>query len=279
MLTQAVSDERTLPVRSTQNGQWDSLEPLPTESAAVAHICHDLRHPLAVILANAEFLAQPGIHELQSNELYLEIRHAIDWMDDLISSLLESSKGHGTLKLAPANIIDTVSSAIRLASVKHEFRHVSIGHRHRGRRTGQFDSNQIERLVANLVLNACEAVSPDTGRILITTEATRTCLQMSVWDNGPGVPPLIRDSIFHPFVSAGKADGSGLGLAIASKIVEDHGGEIWLDESGGDGTVFKITIPLTVPKIAAPLLARVDARGRSNLLPTRSAAQSLLPAQ
>jgi nitrogen-specific signal transduction histidine kinase len=68
-------------------------------------------------------------------------------------------------------------------------------------------------------------------------------LQIGVWDNGPGVPPAIQDSVFQPFVSYGKAEGSGLGLAIVKKIVEDHGGEICLDGGSETGTLFKITIP------------------------------------
>jgi signal transduction histidine kinase len=258
MLTQAVSDRCSLPIRSTWNGRLWPLEPLSSVGEAVAHICHDLRNPLTAILANAEFLAQRGMNKTQRNEIYLEIRQTVDSMDDLISSLLEFSKGNGTLRLAPESIVDTVGRAIRLASVRREFRHISIEHCHSGLGIGWFDSNRIERVIANLVLNACEAVSPDTGRVVITTAASRTRLQVSVRDNGPGVPPLIRNSVFNPFVSAGKAGGSGLGLAIANKIVEDHGGEIWLDESDENGTLFKITIPLSVPvpKIAVPLAAR-----------------------
>ena len=258
MLTQAVSDVCPLPICSTWSGRWGALEPLSTISEAVAHICHDLRHPLTAILANAEFLAQRSMKEAQRNELYLEIRQTVDWMDDLISSLLEFSKGNGTLRLAPESIVDTVGRAIRLASARPEFRNIFIEHSHSGRGIGRFDSNRIERAIANLVLNACEAVSPDTGRVLITTEANRARLQVSVRDNGPGVPPLIRNSVFHPFVSAGKAGGSGLGLAIVSKIVEDHGGQICLDESDENGSLFKLTIPLaaTVPDLPVPLLAR-----------------------
>jgi signal transduction histidine kinase len=112
---------------------------------------------------------------------------------------------------------------------------------------GWFDSDRLERVLANLVLNACEAVSPDSGQIVITTTGDRACLQMAVWDNGPGIPPAIQDSVFEPFVSYGKAEGSGLGLAIAKKIVEDHGGEIYLDGKNRTGTLFNITIPFAIP--------------------------------
>jgi nitrogen-specific signal transduction histidine kinase len=75
-------------------------------------------------------------------------------------------------------------------------------------------------------------------------------LHIGVWDNGLGVPPAIPDSVFQPFVSCGKARGSGLGLAIAKKIVEDHGGVIYLDGRGETGTLFRITIPFAIPERA-----------------------------
>jgi signal transduction histidine kinase len=209
----------------------------------VALICHDLRLPLTAILANAEFLTQSDISETERNEFYQEIRWSIDQMNDLVTSLLECSKGRDTFWPAARNIVDTVERAIRMTSVRQEFRHITIEHHHQGLAVGWFDSNRLERVVANLVLNACEAVSPDSGRIVITTTGNKACLQISVWDNGPGVPPAIQHSVFQPSVSYGKAEGSGLGLAIAKKIVEDHGGKIYLDGGSETGTLFTITIP------------------------------------
>jgi signal transduction histidine kinase len=107
-------------------------------------------------------------------------------------------------------------------------------------------------VVANLVLNACEAVSPDSGLIVITTTGNQAFLQIGVWDNGPGIPAEIQESVFQPFVSYGKAEGSGLGLAIAKEIIEDHGGEIYIDGRSDSGTSFKITIPFAIPLGAIP---------------------------
>ncbi len=83
---------------------------------------------------------------------------------------------------------------------------------------------------------------------MITTTGDRAYLQIGIWDNGPGIPPTIGDSAFDPFVTCGKAEGSGLGLAIAKKIVEDHGGRIFLDGENETGTLFKITIPFAIPE-------------------------------
>jgi signal transduction histidine kinase len=216
----------------------------------VALISHDLRHPLTAILANAEFLTQANISEMQRNDLYEEIRSAIDRMNELLSSLLECSTGPDALRPSTRNIVDTVERAIRMTSVRPEFRLVTIKYNHQGTTVGWFDANRLERVVANLVLNACEAVSPDSGQVVVTTTGDDGCLRIGVWDNGPGIHTAIQDSIFEPFVSYGKAEGSGLGLAIAKKIVEDHGGEIYLEKGNKSGTRFTITIPFGIPEEA-----------------------------
>jgi len=213
----------------------------------VALVCHDLRLPLTAILANAEFLAQSDISETERSEFYQEIRWSIERMNELVTSLFECSKDGDTFQPAVRNIVETVERAIRMTRVRQEFRRITIKHHHRGLAVGWFDSNRLERVVANLVLNACEAVSPDSGLIVITTTGNQAYLEFGVWDNGPGIPPQIQESVFRPFVSCGKAQGSGLGLAIAKKIVEDHGGEIYVDGRSGTGTLFQITIPFAIP--------------------------------
>jgi signal transduction histidine kinase len=250
MLKQAMSRRRLLPAGSSRSGHWDLpiLEPLSPANSIVAFISHDLRHPLTAILANAEFLTRSNISEMEKSDFYQEIRWAIDRMNEMVSSLLECSQGRDTLRPAVRNIVDTVERAIRMTSVAEEFRRIVITHHHEGLAVGWFDSNRLERVVSNLVLNAYEAVSPDTGQIVITTTGNRAYLQISVWDNGPGIPPTIQDSVFQPFVSYGKAESSGLGLAIAKKIVEGHGGVIHLDGGSETGTLFKITIPFAIPE-------------------------------
>lgn len=245
------------------------LEPLSAVSRMVALVSHDLRHPLTAILANAEFLTQPDISEVERNELYHEIRCSIDRMNELVSSLLECSRGRDALRPGVRNIVDTVERAIRMTGVKQEFRRIAIKHHHEGTAVGWFDANRLERVVANLVLNACQAVSPDSGQIVITTTGDRACLQIGVWDNGPGIPSAIQDSVFEPFVSYGKADGSGLGLAIAKKIVGDHGGEIYLEGRNETGTLFKITIPFAIPEGATASVGPIHSKRKSSSMAHR----------
>jgi signal transduction histidine kinase len=250
MLKQSMSRDELFPAGYLSSRQWDLpiLEPLSAANNIIAFISHDLRHPVTAILANAEFLTRSDISEMEKSDFYQEIRCAIDRMNEMVASLLECSKGRDTFRPAVGNIVDTVERATRMTSVAEEFRRITITHHHEGLTVGWFDSNRLERVVANLVLNACEAVSPDSGQIVITTTGNRAYLQIGVWDNGPGIPPAIRDSVFQPFVSHGKAESCGLGLAIAKKIVEEHGGVIHLDGRSETGTLFKITIPFAIPE-------------------------------
>ena len=259
MLEQAVCRERLLPAGSLRSVQRNIpiSKPQSDVNRMVSLICHDLRLPLTAILANAEFLTQSGITETERNEFYQEIRWSIERMNSLVTSLFEYSKDRDTFRPAVRNIVDTVERAIRMTRVRKEFQRITIKHHHRGLAVGWFDSNRLERAVANLVLNACEAVSPDLGLIVLTTTGNQAYLQLGVWDNGIGIPPELQESVFEPFVSYGKAEGSGLGLPIVKKIVEEHGGEIYVDGRGGTGTLFKITIPFAIPLGTIPHVTAV----------------------
>jgi signal transduction histidine kinase len=252
MLEQAEHTESPSPSGYPQCRRWSppSRTPLPSLGALVGRMSHDLRTPLAAILANAEFLAQSNLTKSERDELYEEIRLSIDRMSELVSDLLECSKGGEPFRPALGNIVETTERVMKMICVRPAFRRINISHRHEGSAIGWFNSSLLERAVANVVLNACEAVSPESGQVAITTLGGPACLRIEVWDNGPGIPAEIHDSVFQPFFTYGKSDGTGLGLAIAKRIVEDHGGELFLDARETTGTSFKITIPFALPETA-----------------------------
>jgi signal transduction histidine kinase len=88
-----------------------------------------------------------------------------------------------------------------------------------------------------------QAVPPDSRRKQVTSVRRRDGLEISIADNGPGIPEPVRHLVFQPFVSYGKDGGIGLGLAIAQKIMRDHGGEIYLETAGEEGTLFRLVLP------------------------------------
>ena len=145
-----------------------------------------------------------------------------------------------------------------------EFHHVHIDFVPDGTITGWFDPRKLERALYNLLLNACEAASPTHGRIEINLRATSNGVEIRISDDGRGIPDSIRDRLFQPFVSYGKENGTGLGLTVVQKIVQDHGGDVIVEKTSGEGTVFKVVLPLAsltsppaeVGKVASPPLSR-----------------------
>src|SRR6516165_7271541 len=100
MQKQAVSRRCFLPAGTLRRRPRDLaiLEPLSTISRVVAFVSHDLRHPLTAILANAEFLTRSDISDMQRSDTYQEICWAIDRMNEMVSSLVDCSKGRDTLR-------------------------------------------------------------------------------------------------------------------------------------------------------------------------------------
>jgi signal transduction histidine kinase len=103
--------------------------------------------------------------------------------------------------------------------------------------------NQIERVIANIVANALQAMG-EHGRISITTKSLPTnFVNITITNTGSSIPDEDLVNIFHPFFTKGKADGTGLGLAICRRIVTDHNGTIEATSSLSDGTSFHISLP------------------------------------
>ena len=112
------------------------------------------------------------------------------------------------------------------------------------------DAIQIQQVVFNLVRNAIEALGEETpGEIIIETRAHDDGVEVSVRDNGPGVPAAIAANLFDAFVTT-KADGMGIGLSVCRTIVEAHGGRLWLDDNSGGGAVFSFTLPAAQEPLA-----------------------------
>jgi signal transduction histidine kinase len=211
-------------------------------------IYHDLRHPLTAILAYSELLAEYDLDRPQREDFHQEIRRAVSRMNDLISLLLEFSKDPETFRSEIADIVVTVKRAIQVVAVRPEFRRIAIHYEHEGLTEGRFDPGGLQQVITNIVLNACEAVSPTSGRVEVRSLGRPDCVEISVSDNGPGIPEPVRHAVFQPFVSYGKEGGTGLGLAIVQKILRAHGGDICLDTTGEKGTHFRFVLPFGGPR-------------------------------
>ena len=233
-------------LQKTQN-ELLHAERLATMGQMASAISHDLRHPLTAILAYAEFLSETKLPEQQRKDFYEEIRQAVNRMADLIGSMLEFAKTPQNLNPVYCSIEDSIRRAIQSVQAKTEFRRIAITTWHEGRCEGWFDPVKLERVFHNLLMNACEAVSPETGTIEIRIRQTSEGIEVKIADNGPGIPQPIAETIFAPFVTHGKENGTGLGLAVTRKMVQDHGGSICVERTSREGTVFMLTLPIGQP--------------------------------
>ena len=108
------------------------------------------------------------------------------------------------------------------------------------------DHIQIQQVVLNLVRNSIDALSGGESRVITVATVPRgDMVEVVVSDNGPGLPPEIRERVFEPFVST-KPDGIGIGLSICRTIVEAHGGRIAVDAGTKRGTGIRFTVPVFV---------------------------------
>jgi signal transduction histidine kinase len=210
---------------------------------AANSISHDLRHHLAALVANAEFLYEAEKLRLDRNEVYKEIETASEQMTELLDSLRDLAREQRNISPVNASIDQCVRRAIQAARARPQLRDRDVSVRESGDMTGVFDPQKMERALLNLALNACEAVPNRMGKISFDIVSTQDTFEIRVSDNGPGIPVAIRNNLFDPFISAGKPNGTGLGLAIVSKIIVDHGGTVSVESTSEKGTTFLVKLP------------------------------------
>jgi signal transduction histidine kinase len=241
-LTHAFDRMRTSLLKS----QRDLLESeqLATIGRMASSISHDLRHSLAAIVANSEFLCDSHLTPLQREELYQEVRSGVNLMTDLIDSLLEFARTRESLTPAYAMVGETIQRSVQAVRLHPRHHSRSIDVLCSGQLSGWFDARKLERALYNLLLNACEAAPGAEGKVEVTAAEIAGSITIAVADNGPGIAESIRERLFHPFVSYGKENGTGLGLAVVQKIVQDHGGRITVERTAQARTVFKIVLPV-----------------------------------
>jgi signal transduction histidine kinase len=218
---------------------------------AASSISHDLRHYLAAVVANAEFLYEAEELKLDKSEIYQEIKTASTQMTDLIDSLRELAHQRSTISPEPADLQEIIRRAIEAVHARPEFRNRAITFDADSEMDGMFDPRKLERAFFNLVLNACEATPDDESGVTVDVESGKDSFEIRVTDEGAGVPENIRGRVFDPFVSSGKPNGTGLGLAIVSKIVSDHGGAVSVERTSENGTVMLVKLPRVANPVAS----------------------------
>jgi signal transduction histidine kinase len=203
-------------------------------------LAHELNQPLASIGANAEaarlLLKRRSGHLAEIDEILHDIIEENHRAAEVIRRLRAMLK-RGEMHLQPLDVGELIREVLELAHGEMVTRRVTVTTTVAPDLPPVLgDRVQLQQVLINLILNACEAMTATAERRLAATAAPmpNDTVQISIRDNGPGIPTELMDRLFEPFVTT-KPEGLGLGLSISRTIVASHGGRLWAENDGPGG--------------------------------------------
>jgi signal transduction histidine kinase len=239
------------------NTELQQLDRLKTDF--FADMSHEMRSPITAIQGGVDYLKRTM--KLPDNLNYLNI---IDKnllrLTHLVSDLLDLTRieaGKVSWNFEEVDVAELIREVIEILSLKAEGRKVSLTYDNSEPIWAEIDMERIEQVLVNLIENAIK-FSHKGGRVDLHTRVDAGTLYVSVTDRGIGIARESQERVFEKFHTlpsaggSGQTKGTGLGLTICRKIVEAHGGTIWLESDTGLGSVFHFTLPLqhTVTRVA-----------------------------
>ena len=225
-------------------------ERLATIGRMASSVSHDLRHYLAAVYANAEFLASPALPASERAELFDEIRLAVNGTTDMLDSLLIFGRTGAALQRVPTSMNALVNRAVALVRTHPDAERVTVRIEATADVTAAIDTKQVERAIYNLLLNGCQSARQSSGRreVSVAVDGDETTASVTITDSGLGVAERIRESMFDPFVSLGKQKGTGLGLTLAWSVAREHDGTVQVVSSRPGEAVFRLTVSRVAPE-------------------------------
>ena len=227
------------------------------KSQFLANMSHELRTPLNAILGYTELMADGAYGEPSEkmtgvlNRLEANGRHLLGLINDVLD-LSKIEAGQLVLELSDYSVQDiaqTVRSTLEpLAADKKLAFKVDVAPK---LPPGRGDGRRLTQVLINLVGNAIKFT--DAGEVAIKADANNGSFHVSVRDTGPGISAADQAKLFQEFQQADNAitkkkGGTGLGLAISKRIIEMHGGKIWVEFQLGQGSTFAFTLPVIVER-------------------------------
>lgn len=244
---------------------------------ALASAAHELKSPLAVMSGYTDLLLGESLGPLNEAQktVLMEMQQNAARLQKFIHTFLTfSALESGKIELARerGDINECISEVlVHWAAPMERCNLVCRFSPDQTLPSFSFDCLKVQHILSNLLENALK-FTPAGGCVVVKTEAhlwerrshaqkaaftqerrrsgagyKYNCVKISVSDNGPGIPPEYHFEIFNEFlrVQPEKADGMGLGLAIARRLVEAHGGKIWVESEVGRGSTFSLLLPIT----------------------------------
>jgi PAS domain S-box-containing protein len=245
-----ITERRELELQAYRSQSLEIANRLKSEF--LASMSHELRTPLNAIIGFSDLLAEQIAGPLNAKQqrytdhVRREGRHLLA----LINDILDLSKVEaGRLKLhqetvSVADILAEVMATISsIANLKRVTAHSTVGPDVRA----FADPLRLKQILVNLLSNAVK-FTPDGGNVGVEAVERRGWLTVSVSDSGPGIAAEEQEAIFDAFYQVGATttaikEGTGLGLAISKRLVEEHGGRIWVESEPGKGARLSFTLP------------------------------------
>ncbi|MGZ4114846.1 MAG: GAF domain-containing sensor histidine kinase [Actinomycetota bacterium] len=234
------------------------------KNAFLRAVSHDLRTPLTVVLGAAITLQREDM-DLQASEV-LEMSALIEVnarkLDRLLRNLLDVerlARGVIEARRQPTDVAALVATVVEESRIGRD----RIVHVDAAPIVVHIDPAQTERILENLLVNA-RRHTPDDATIWVHARYEDKGLLLRVEDDGPGIPPELRDVIFEPFrrgVSDDPSPGTGIGLSLVAQFAELHGGRAWVEDRSGGGASFRVLLPCLR---SSPASAHRTRRGRGS---------------
>jgi signal transduction histidine kinase len=216
-----------------------------------AGIAHQIRTSLGVLRSCVQMLPRslPEGSDAQVGELALMIREEVGRLENIVSDLLTLDRAR-PLRLEAIPASEVVFRAAEFVAPQAEVKGIRLRRAAAPRPEPYLrcEPELIYQVALNLLVNAVQALAPGGSIDLCILEARDGFGGFEVRDDGPGMPSTLRERIFQPFVS-GRQGGTGLGLTFVKRVVHDHRGRIEVESTPGQGTRFRVELPLAeVPR-------------------------------
>ena len=231
------------------------------KSDFLANMSHELRTPLNAIIGFAEILRDEIIGPIkpEQKELATDIHSSGRHLLDMINDILDLSKieaGTMDLDFEAFSIIETMEEVSMVVNALARKKRIQLTREFNQDITITADKTKFKQILYNLLANGVKFTN-EGGRVTTKLEISDSSLLIRVIDTGVGISPEDQEMLFHAFtqVDTSKArahEGTGLGLALTKRLVELHGGEIWVESTVGEGSTFSFTLPLQQHVASSP---------------------------
>jgi signal transduction histidine kinase len=231
------------------NKELQQLDRLKTDF--FADMSHEMRSPITAIQGGVDYLKRTMKQPDNRNYLNIIDKNLLR-LTHLVSDLLDLTRieaGKVSWNFEEVNVAELIREVIEILSLKAEASNVSLVYDGLESIWAEIDMERIEQVLVNLIENAIK-FSHDGGRVDIHTRVDAGILYVSVTDRGIGIAQESQERVFEKFHTlpsaggTGQTKGTGLGLTICRRIVEAHGGAIWVESEAGMGSVFLFTLSL-----------------------------------